>query len=435
MHRQPEEFGRELRRLRMAAGLTLADLATAVHYSKGQLSKVERGQKPPSRALARLCDTALDAGGALLALLPEPHPVRLAANRYDDEVEVWEMRLSAQGPGWFQPASRREVMGAGLASAVGVSLGGSGAPTGAETEALLRASRTLFDDYRRLGQSVGPALLLPTLIAQTHTLRELAGHARGQARTGLLRLGSRYAEYIGWLVQETGNDEASLWWTQRAVAMAAAGGDHDLAAYALVRRALVTLYRGDAGQTVSLAQLARSGGLPPRIRGLAAQREAQGHALAGDELNSMRCLEEARDLLGRDAPSPDGPVLGSMHLPDPVAMIRGWCLFDLGRPAQAAQAIDEQLRLLPPHALRTRVRFAARRALAYAEAGDIDHACELARELLRTAPAVNSATVAADIRALARVLARHPRNASVKDLTPDLTTFLPPSTYRGDDRA
>ncbi len=145
-----------------------------------------------------------------------------------------------------------------------------------------RRRRPACRQYRQLGQTVSPGLLLPALTAQTHTLRELSAHAGSQTRQGLLRLGSRYAEYVGWLVQETGNEQAALWWTQRAVDLAAVGGDHDLAAYGLVRRALVTLYREDATQTVELAQRAQNGKVPPRIRGLAAQREAQDHALAGE---------------------------------------------------------------------------------------------------------------------------------------------------------
>ena len=61
-------FGEELRRRRLEAGRSLTALSAAVHYSKAQLSKVERGIKAPSRDLARLCDTALRAGGALVAL-------------------------------------------------------------------------------------------------------------------------------------------------------------------------------------------------------------------------------------------------------------------------------------------------------------------------------------------------------------------------------
>ncbi|WP_042422896.1 helix-turn-helix domain-containing protein [Streptacidiphilus anmyonensis] len=432
---QPGEFGRELRRLRLAAGLTLTGLAASVHYSKGQLSKVERGLKSPSRALARLCDTALGADGRLSALAPVLPPEEVIVPTEHDE-EVWSLQLSPDGSNVFGSLSRRQVVGAGFASALSIRFGGEpGGPVAAQAPMVLETSGLMLDQYRKLGQSVSPSYLLPTLIAQTHSLRELSGQAEGPLRLALLRLGSRYAEYVGWLVQETGDDQGALWWTQRAVALAAAGGDDDLAAYALVRRALVTLYREDADRTVALAQQAQTRNAPARIRGLAAQREAQGHALAGDECASLNSLDRARDLLEQAAHESHRSILGTRNLPDPAAMILGWCLHDLGRPRQAAEMLAEQLHRIPPEAMRTRARYGARQALAHATAGDIDQACALARELLGTLPVVGSATIAADLRKLARVLARHPGNASVRDLTPDLTSSLHLIDPRGATRA
>jgi transcriptional regulator with XRE-family HTH domain len=73
VNHEPRLFGEELRRKRLTAGLSLAQLAHIVHYSKAQRSKVERGIKTPSRDLARLCDAALDADGELASLAsPEP---------------------------------------------------------------------------------------------------------------------------------------------------------------------------------------------------------------------------------------------------------------------------------------------------------------------------------------------------------------------------
>lgn len=64
-------FGAELRRARQAAGLSLAELAERVHFSKGYLSKVENGLAAPNRALATLCDDELDTSGRLCSLLPD----------------------------------------------------------------------------------------------------------------------------------------------------------------------------------------------------------------------------------------------------------------------------------------------------------------------------------------------------------------------------
>jgi transcriptional regulator with XRE-family HTH domain len=72
-------FGTALRRARAGRGVSLAGLSRLVHYSAGYLSRVERGQRAPSPALARACDQALGAGGALAALASEPAQAREAA--------------------------------------------------------------------------------------------------------------------------------------------------------------------------------------------------------------------------------------------------------------------------------------------------------------------------------------------------------------------
>ncbi|MFD7921882.1 helix-turn-helix domain-containing protein [Streptomyces sp. NPDC059740] len=422
-------FGEELRKRRLEARLSLTDLSGLVHYSKAQLSKVERGIKAPSRDLARLCDAALGADGALIAL-STPAAVDLPAVSAPGRVEEenWMMRLSSDGPSSFEPLGRREVLNAGVASLMTWRSGGSSPASPAVGADMLEVSRSLFTHYRRLGQAVEPGLLLPALITQTHTLRELSAQSDSSTRRRLLALGSRYAEYVGWLVQETGDERAALWWTQRAVDLATTGGDQALAGYALVRRALVTLYREDAEQTISLARRAQIGVLPSRIRGLAAQREAQGHALAGDVDACLHALDRARTLLTRPNDGDDDPVIGSIHLPDSVGMVTGWCLVDLGRPGEAGEELDRQLAQVGADAVRTQVRYGVRRALAYASAGEIDHACALTEPLLDGVTAVRSATVTIDLRRLVRVLSRYPDHPPVRRLAPRLGTLSRPIT-------
>jgi hypothetical protein len=399
-------------------------LAVLVHYSKGQLSKVERGIKMPSRDLARLCDAALGAGGALVRLAGEQAArVRLTVAMNGDE-EAWLMRLFGEGLGEFQPLSRRQVVVAGAASIPTISLCKPDSAVSIGDSTLLGVFRTIFDEYRRLGQAGASSQLLPALVAQIRTIQELSKEAGPHTRQALLVLASRYAEYMGWLVQESGNEQAALRWTRHAVVLAAAGGDRHLAAYGLVRHALVTLYREDASRTIQLAREAQSGGAPTRIQGLAAQREAQGHALAGEYDACMRALERSRVLLVRPSPDAATPIIGPSNLPDPAEMIRGWCLYDLGRPRAAAEILDRQFLRIPQGAVRTQVRFGVRRALAHAAAGEVDHACQLTAALLDDATMLGSATVATDLRRLSRTLSRHPRNASVRDLAPKLGTAL-----------
>ncbi|MEU6821756.1 helix-turn-helix transcriptional regulator [Streptomyces atriruber] len=406
-------FGPELRRLRQATGLTLTEFSVALNYDKGYLSKVERGERSASPELARRCDAFLGANGELQRMAVRP----------ESDSDTTEAPAAPS----LCRVGRRAVLAAGTGSLIdfGLKLGGQASSA---ADPLLPSFRAQFDQLRKLGQSTAPKVLLPLLETQTRTVAGLADDAPSASRAPVLLLASRFAEYTGWMAQEAGDSSAALGWTGEAAELARAGGDPHLGSYALVRRALVTLYGGDADGTVALARRAQNDVLPPRIRGLAAQREAQGHALVGDERECLRSLDRARDLLDSDnALSSADPVIGTTHVSDPAAMTTGWCLHDLGRPKAAAEVLDRECRRLPPHALRTHARYGFRRSLAHAASGEVEHACTIAGELLGMMPAVPSATVNRDVRRLARELSRFRSSRAVRDLQPALARVLAPA--------
>jgi len=422
-------FGSELRRRRTDAGLSLTALAKLVHYSKSHLSKVETGVKPPSQDLARRCDGALSCAGKLAKLAPGPPPAAfLPVN--SELGEVWILTLDNDGGNGFRAVSRRQLLAGGVAGLGGLDLSAHGAarlrpgtpPRGGE--AALSAYRAMFDLLRGLGQYQSPAMLMPTLVSQTHALRTIALNARPSERDGALVLAARYAEYTGWMAQEAGDDNRAIWWTDHAVDLASAAGDDEMAAYSLVRRGLITLYRHDAGQTVDLAVRAQSATTDPRIRGLAAQREAQGHALAGDRDSCLRALDRAAALLAQPADGAGGPVVGTSHVADPVAVVTGWCLFDLGRPMEAAEILRRELDRIPAHAARARTRFGARLALALADAGEPEAACAAAAPVLDAYGQIDSATIRVDLRGLARELNRWPTHPAILETRLQLTEAL-----------
>jgi transcriptional regulator with XRE-family HTH domain len=409
----------------MEAGLSLARLGEILHYSKGHLSKVENGAKSPSPELARLSDAALGAKGALVSLASGRPSGTALPEAVSDEDEVWLMSLSIGGDGWFHPMDRREALTLTTSSLLGFGLSGRGVEATARQPTAVEVFRTMLEQARNLGQTASPGVVLPTAIAQTHALRALALQAPASLRDDFLVLGARFAEYAGWMAQEAGDPQGALWWTAKAVDMAAAGGDHDLAVYALVRRALVTLYREDAPQTIELARQAQvRKDVPRRIRGLAAQREAQGHALACDYDACMRSLDEARELLGGGSDRPEASVLGTTNLTDPVSMVTGWCLYELGQPKQASEILDREVARIPPRALRSRARYGVRQALAHAAAGEVERACSLTVGLLAITDVVASATIVADLRRLARVLSRWHGDPAVRELYPALTAAV-----------
>ncbi|WP_410536690.1 hypothetical protein [Streptomyces sp. KL2] len=318
----------------------------ALNYDKGHLSKVERGERSASPEPARRCDAFLGANGELQRLVIRPETDSGTA----ETPATPSLRL----------VGRRAVLSAGTGTLIDLGLKLSGRASFAGGP-LLPSFRAQFDQLRMLGQSTAPRVLLPLLETQTRTAAGLVADTPSAARAPALLLASRFAEFTGWMAQEAGDSGAVLDWTGEAAEPARAGGDPYLGSYALVRRALVTLYGGDAAGTVALARRAQSDELPPRVRGLAAQREAQGHALVGDERDCLRSLDRARELLGSDdARSGADPVIGTTNLSDPAAMTTGWYLHDLGRPKAAAEILDRECRRIPPHALRTRARYGFR---------------------------------------------------------------------------
>ncbi|MFD9893248.1 helix-turn-helix domain-containing protein [Amycolatopsis sp. NPDC059027] len=414
-------FGANLRRIRDESGLSLAQLAAKINYSKSYLSKIENDLKPPTADIAKRCDSLFGTAGFLSAMVAEGEPPDGEPGEDGADDEVWVMVPGDDGERRFHRFPRREVL-TGVGTAAGFALtGGASAIVDEPTLAGLRAT---FAQYRLLGTTSSPATVLGPVIAHVDTLRALAAASQPEpVRRQLLLLASRAAEYAGWMSQEAGDERAALWWTHRAVAFAEAGGDKHFASYALIRRAEIAMYRQDPLTTIELAtraQADRAAG--PRILGLAARCEAQGHALVGDPGAYRQALDRAAALLAEEDPAV--PVLGSSSVSDEVALADGWSLYDLGRPAEAAESLDRQIPGIAEGARRARARFSARRVLAHAGNGEIDHACELTPAVLADAARVDSATVRVDLRELARVLARWHTHPAARELRFALGTAL-----------
>jgi transcriptional regulator with XRE-family HTH domain len=416
-------FGIELRRLREESGLSLEQLSQKIHYSKGHISKIENGRAQPSPQFVRQCQAVLAASGSLSATVAPPVPDPVMAQAFASN-EVWTMHLSPEGHYEFGPQPANDFRFGG-SSGLSSWLHGP-TPTGGDDAAALRTYRSIFDNLRSLGQIDGPSALVPVLTTLTHTLQTKAKEARPPYRREFLMLAARFAEYTGWMAQEKGDDRLALWWTDHAVELAAAGGDDQMLAYAFVRRALIALYRPDPKRTVELSRRAQEISCHPRILGLAAQREAQGHAIAGDDAACQRLLDRAAHLLNlsRREGLDGAPLLGTSAVVDPVAMSTGWCLYELGRSRQAAEVLTRELARVPERAQRARARYSARLALALASERELDQACAVLESILDAVPAIDSATIRADIGRVTRTLNRWSKEPQVRAIMPKLHQAL-----------
>jgi transcriptional regulator with XRE-family HTH domain len=395
-----EPFGGLLRKHRVAAAMSMGELARRANYSKSYLSKIENSVKPPNATVARLCDNVLDAGGVLIEAARERPVADVGLGTLD----------------------RRRVL-AGAGSLLGVALTGGSRPVA--DELVVSGLTASFEHLRELGRQTGPTIVLEPLIAQTRAAQSLALANREPTRSRLLVLTARMAEYVGWLSQEDGDEQCALWWTRNAANLARAGGDREIVTYALVREAGLAMYRQDAATTIALAELAQDQSAGPYVLGMAARRAAQGHALAGDQYACERALDHAHALL-LDPSVVDTrayPVLGSTA-PDPVGLARGWALVDLGRCGEAAAVLDRALAATPAANRRGRARVGARRSLAYALSGEIDQSCLTMTEVIDDVAHVDSATVRLDLRELSRTLSRWRDHRTVRDLHPRLSRLL-----------
>lgn len=388
-------FGAELRRRRVEEGISLAALAKKLNYSKGYLSKIENGQRPPTVQLARLADTELGAGGELRRLVS----AQVQLNRRD----VIVLGMASM------PVLTAEVRRADAADA-------------AEDPSVELLLRNQFDAARSFGQQAAPGLVMPVLHGGLTPLLQLLGHSRTPAtRARLSLLAARFAEYLGWMAQEAGNVRDAVGWTEQSARIA---GDSMLAANALVRQAELAMYADDAERTISLARQAlRHPMADARIRGLAAHRLAQGFALRGDYDGCRQALDTAERWLRE--PGTTRPVLGSTTVADLGGVVTGWCYYDLGKPVQAAELLERALASTPQTARRARALHGTRLALCYEAANEVEEMCRVATHVLATKGPIGSATVRGELKSLKRAVVRRISGSpAARDLHTKLTAAL-----------
>lgn len=364
------DFGVQLRRLRRERGWTLRELGKRTQISGSQLGNIENGRRKPTPAAAALCDQVLGARGGLIA----------AAE-------------SEQQLGLYP---------------------GLGPVHGTDAAAIVAGYSSMLHSLRELGRNHGPQQVTVTLAAAEWTLRKHAAELPDDAARSVWLLAARFAEYASWIAQESDSPTVVIRYTDLAVRSAARGGDPTMAAYAMVRRALMAQQRGDSRTAVLYADRAATHpAATPRIRAHAVRRAAQGYAIGGD-LDACRAqLDRCAELV---VTTPDlatdgwGPRIGPATLPAVTAS----CLLAAGAFEPAAALFDKFFHAsgaaqgaeadvaapatsVPPLADNSLIRFRIRRATAYAGLGLLPEACRQAASVMPALLRLDSATARADL--------------------------------------
>jgi transcriptional regulator with XRE-family HTH domain len=400
-------LGAEIRTYRLERGLTLQALGDLTGYTPQYISEVERAKTPPAQPFVAACDCALEAHGALLALLPaamrerdREREERAAARRAARDLASLRCEAHSDAGENVDPTNRRGVIGA--AGAAGLALSTVAAPAAAR-EIDPELPMHLSDLLRVLGRHddiFGPRDLIDTVTRELRMIAEYRDHARGELRIALMRIEARWSDLAAWLNEDTGAYRARDTWAARALRLAQESDYADMVAFARGRQ---SSRARSAQRAIAFAEHAlRASGASAQTRAWCSRQAALGYALAGDASACERRLADAYGLLDDESPPP--PWAGGYRVAHAGTLAdeaRCWAELD---PAKAIGLYDDALRDWPRAEVRDGGLQRARLALACAAAGERDRAEAEGRMALAIARSTGSTAIGADLKRLGQVL-------------------------------
>jgi hypothetical protein len=104
---------------------------------------------------------------------------------------------------------------------------------------------------------------------------------RGADREAMLAVAAQFAEFCGWLYQDSGRPDSAFFWNSHALDYAQELNDPQLIAYVMMRKSNVATESGKPGYGLGLANAALNAfdALTPRMRATALRAQANGYAL------------------------------------------------------------------------------------------------------------------------------------------------------------
>lgn len=323
-------FGPRLREIRTSRGLSLRQLGALTYISAAQISQWETGRRRPTLDNATILDHALEAGGALAALVTETPDDRDAAERIAHAV------------------ASPSLIDAGHVEALATQLAMS----------------------RHLDDTFPASALLPAVEGQLATTQILARDARGPVARDVHLVAVQFEQFAGWLNSQVRNDRRAedLFSTATRDAMSL---DHpDLACQTLSFRGALDRFRGNAKGIVRWNMAAYEvPGVSDLHRVDAAFHAVQGLGMLGDHREASRLLDEADGITtaldGTDASSPVAYWLSPSWLRMPIGLAH----LGLGNHQSAAENLRAGLESMPDGWQNAEWSIEYREALAQAEAG------------------------------------------------------------------
>ncbi|GAB7193405.1 hypothetical protein NUM3379_41150 [Kineococcus sp. NUM-3379] len=283
--------------------------------------------------------------------------------------------------------------------------------------------QAVFAQHSSADSLLGSRHLLTVVSAQTEQAEAWAASAHGAVREDLLRVGSRFAEFCGWLHQDQADYAGAETWTRRALDMAQELADTELIAYTLMRRSNIATEAGRADEGLHLAEAAlrHSGSLAPEMRALALRQKAAAHALRHE---GRECAEAVGLGMEAAAATTGSFTLGSYCTVAYMGMEGGQAVAQLGRPEPAVRLLADAASAWPAGQERDKGLCLARLANAYAASREPEEACRVAGQAVAVLRAAPSARTSSALRELRGRLVPYRRRPDVMALRAELATAV-----------
>lgn len=235
---------------------------------------------------------------------------------------------------------------------------------------------------RMLDRKLGSAALAAQAQAHVSQLDSMLHHSAGPARPALAAAMAEAAALAGWQALDRGDVRAAWEYHEQAKAAALESGDEAVLTHVLAQQALILLDAHEPAMAADAATVAigHASATPPLMRAWLSAAYAEVLAANGQQVETRRRLERARELLDR-AVDEDLPYL--MLTPEHLARWRAHCLAKLGD----LQVVDDIATALGGEgdSVRAATSLHTDVATAHLNAGDIPAALEEAEAAMRMA--------------------------------------------------
>jgi tetratricopeptide (TPR) repeat protein len=260
------------------------------------------------------------------------------------------------------------------------------AATGSRTESTLADSLLgTLDLYSSIDNLAGPQSLVNIAPQQLQFVENLLSNARDKDRKQLLHVGARYAEFAGWIYQDTGALNSAMQMSSTALDFAQEAGDEMLISYILMRRSNIATdaKRPELALKLADAALDKATHLPPRYRAVALRQRAHAFAQVDQPGDCASTLELAFKFAERSVDSEKD--LAQYCTPEYVEMEAAHCWIELGQADKAIGTLQHSLAGWKPDFRRDLGLCLARLAVAHASNGQIENALIVAGRSLEIA--------------------------------------------------